>query len=180
MSNITVKLTYLHSVRITNYFDGIKQIGQSHFHRMLALRHVFVSMCLFVRFRWSLFERLTELCAISVCEHFLCTIKTIFTKYDWCRLQKIHATFSTVFSTNLIGRIIIQSEFKMHFSALQRQLPWQHIFAPKIVPDLIRRNCHLSIYFNKITLNRSYFKFKYCQTTVLHGINHHKYRLYEF
>ena len=28
-------------------------------------------------------ERLTELCAISACEHLLCIIKIILTKYDW-------------------------------------------------------------------------------------------------
>ena len=101
--------------------------------RMLPSSHLFVSMCLFARVRCSLWERLIELCAISACAHLLCTIKTILTKYDRSAVfRQIHPTLSTVVLTDSICRIIPQSEFKIHFSALQRPFPWQHFTVKKL------------------------------------------------
>ena len=108
-------------------------------------------------------------------------INTILSKYYWSAVfRKIHTTFFTVYLPQSIGRIFTQSEFKIHFSALQRQLPWQHCTPPKIGPELITRKWHLSRYFYKITLNYTYSDLIYCQTTVSHLIYHHKYRLNEF
>ena len=148
---------------------------------MLAFSHLSVPMCSFVRIRCLLRERLTELCAISTCEHLLSIIKTILTNYYWSAVfRKIHTTFFTVFLTHSIGRIIIQSEFKIHFSVLQRPLPWQYFTATKIAPELITRKCNLNTYFYKITLNYTWFYILYIVKLRLHRIYHHKYYLYEF
>ena len=108
-----------------------------------------------------------------------CTLKTM-TKYDWSAIfRKIHAIYYTVFLTHSIGRIIIQSEFKIHFVLSKASCHDNTFPPPKISPELNTRNCHLRTCFYKITLNYTYCDFIYCQTTVLHGIYHHKYRLYE-
>ena len=43
-------------------------------------------------------ERLTELCAVSACEHLLCIIKKFLTKYYWFAVfGKIQSTFLLYF-----------------------------------------------------------------------------------
>ena len=52
----------------------------------------------------------------SACEHLLCTIKTVLTKYYWSAvIGKTQSAFSTVLFTGIIGRIVVKSEFKLKF-----------------------------------------------------------------
>ena len=103
--------------------------------------------------RFSAWERLVELCAISACEYLSCQIKTIFTKYEWSAVfRKIQSKFYTVFLTYTIGRIIIQSEFRYIFR-LSNYSCHGNTAAPKIAPERITRNYQLSKYCNKIELN---------------------------
>ena len=65
-------------------------------------------------------ERLTELWTVSACEHLVCIIKTSLTKYNWSGIfRKNQSICFTVFLTHIIGRMIVQSELKMNFWAVQ-------------------------------------------------------------
>ena len=87
----------------------------------------------------------------------MCIIKPILTKYDRpAVVGKIQSTFSTVFSTHAIGRIIMQSEFMIKILAPQHVLPWKHYTAPKTAKKRITKKNHLSKFFDKIQFNLTY------------------------
>ena len=115
-------------------------------------------------------ERITELCAISACQHLCCVIKTILTKYDTSAIfRKKKFKFSTVFLTRINGRISEKSEFKMNFLIKIRVA----------IESVFTRNFYFRKYFYKIQLNFTYCDFIQCLNTVLHGSDY-KYNFYEF
>ena len=65
----------------------------------------------------------------------------------------------------------MKSEFKMNFSVK---------LSVYDVIKIANLNCHLSKYYYKIPLNYTHCDFIYCPTTVLYGIYHNKYRVFEF
>ena len=82
----------------------------------LRVSHLFVLTRKFVPVRCSRCERLTELCALSACEHLSSVIKTILTKYEWSaiyRKKSIHIFYCILNSHSLQNNL--QSEFKIIF-----------------------------------------------------------------
>ena len=76
----------------------------------LQVSQLWVSSRQFVRVYCSYCELLTELCAISACKDLLCIIMTILTNFNWsANIRILQFTFSIVFTTRIIRKIISQS-----------------------------------------------------------------------
>ena len=104
----------------------------------------------FIYLRNALHYMLTELCAISVCEHLLYRFKIILTKTDLPEKSRFFLAFFKVFLTRVICGIIVKSELMMNFSfkmSVTIATVHKHSADLKIVPKLLTRNCHLSKYF---------------------------------
>ena len=74
----------------------------------------FVWMCQFVRVHKSAWERLTELCAISACEHLLCMIKNYFNQI-WviCNLRENPIYILCRLSHNWLNNHAIRIKYKI-------------------------------------------------------------------